>query len=54
MNENRAKGISKHQSVFAIDQRMWRGIIKAYNITEPLIPHRNDEGTTVTATGWYA
>ncbi|OCK82960.1 Nse4-domain-containing protein [Lepidopterella palustris CBS 459.81] len=54
VSEHQAQGISKHQAVFSIDWPMWQNLVKAFDIKEPLIPHRNDDkGTAVTARGWY-
>ncbi|KAF2498094.1 Nse4-domain-containing protein [Lophium mytilinum] len=53
--EQREQKISRHQAVLALDYPMWEAYIKAYDIKEPLIPHRtDDEGNTVTVRGWYA
>ncbi|KAF2836753.1 Nse4-domain-containing protein [Patellaria atrata CBS 101060] len=55
MEEQREKQISRHQAVFSLDWPTWRKLVQAYDIQEPMIPHRNDEqGTQVTARGWYA
>jgi hypothetical protein len=46
-------GATRHQAVFAIDMKMWEDLIDAFNITEPLIPDRGDQGVRVSSTGWY-
>lgn len=44
----------KHQAIFSIDMTLWEGLIKAYNIKEPMIEHRQEarqQGPG--AKGWY-
>lgn len=54
IQEKRDQGVSNHQAVFSLDWPTWKGLIKAFDIKEPLIPHRNnDESTTINARGWY-
>ncbi|TAQ89177.1 hypothetical protein B7494_g2493 [Chlorociboria aeruginascens] len=49
------KGVSKHQAVLAIDMETWEELITLFEIKEPLIPHRQEEGhNSVGAKGWYA
>ena len=45
----------KHQAIFSIDYGTWQDLIKAYNITESMIPHRDEENAapTMGARGWY-
>ncbi|KAF2721708.1 Nse4-domain-containing protein [Polychaeton citri CBS 116435] len=44
----------KNQAVFALDFELWKQLIKAYDIKEPMIPHRQDEQTSdLGARGWY-
>lgn len=42
--EQRVKGAEKHQAVLALDYAVWRQLIELYEIKEPLIPHRREEG----------
>ncbi|RMX90552.1 hypothetical protein D0869_00073 [Hortaea werneckii] len=42
--EQRVKGTEKHQAVLALDYAVWRQLIDLYEIREPLIPHRREEG----------
>lgn len=42
--EQRVKGTEKHQAVLALDYAVWRQLIELYEIREPLIPHRREEG----------
>lgn len=45
----------RHQAVLSIDMNMWRDIIKAFNITEPIIEHRKEQSTQGPgARGWYS
>jgi hypothetical protein len=44
----------RNQTVFALDHPTYYGLLEAYDIREPLIPHRDEAGATqVTASGWY-
>lgn len=54
-SEMREKGASRHQAIFSLDFKTWRKLITAFDITEPLIHHRNDEQGTqaVGNRGWY-
>jgi hypothetical protein len=45
----------KHQAVFAIDFQTWEQLVDAYELTEPMIPHREeDPATQIGSRGWYA
>ncbi|KAI0201875.1 hypothetical protein F4808DRAFT_459631 [Astrocystis sublimbata] len=45
----------RHQAVLSLDMQMWQDIIKAFNITEPIIPHRQEESVKGPgARGWYS
>ncbi|KAI0402469.1 Nse4 C-terminal-domain-containing protein [Xylaria palmicola] len=45
----------RHQAVLSIDMQMWRDIIDAFNITEPMIEHRKEQSTQGPgARGWYS
>ncbi|KAI1417293.1 hypothetical protein F5Y13DRAFT_152418 [Hypoxylon sp. FL1857] len=52
-------GASKHraqkqQGVFSIDMKLWREIIEAFNITEPIIEHRTEQSHQGPGSrGWY-
>ncbi|PNS15245.1 Non-structural maintenance of chromosome element 4 [Sphaceloma murrayae] len=49
-----ARESTKHQAVFAIDMPTWKSLIKAYDIKESLIAHREEgDAHQVGATGWY-
>ncbi|KAE9977086.1 hypothetical protein EG328_002282 [Venturia inaequalis] len=51
---DRATGTSRHQAIFSIDYEMWQKLIVAYDITESMIPHREEENIGVpNAHGWY-
>ncbi|KXT08089.1 hypothetical protein AC579_1469 [Pseudocercospora musae] len=55
LEQQRAEKTVKNQSVFSIDYSTWQNLIKAFDITQPLIPHRDDEQPTqVGSRGWYA
>ena len=42
MNDVRAKGIQKHQTVFSLDFDTWRDLIDAYGIEKCIIPDREE------------
>jgi hypothetical protein len=45
---------SKHQAVLAMDMATWKELIEIFNIKEPMIPHREEEGSSHNgARGWY-
>lgn len=49
------QGAHKHQSVIALDMAQWGELIELFDITEPMIKHREEEEhTSVGAKGWYA
>ncbi|QDS75090.1 hypothetical protein FKW77_006987 [Venturia effusa] len=51
---DRPPGASRHQAIFSIDYETWQKLILAYNITESMIPHRDEENIGVpNAHGWY-
>lgn len=55
VNEKRANNITRHQAVFSIDYATWQALIKAFDIKEPMIPHRDEtEQVQVGSRGWYA
>lgn len=55
LEEQRKAKTQKHQAVLGIDYATWEGLIKAFDIREPMIPHREDEQPTqVGQRGWYA
>ncbi|KAK3365239.1 Nse4 C-terminal-domain-containing protein [Lasiosphaeria ovina] len=46
---------TRHQSIMSIDMKTWRDIIDAFDITEPMIPHREEEHQQGPgARGWYS
>lgn len=50
----KSNGMEKHQAIFHLDFPIWEDLIDAFDITTPMIPHRqSDEGAQVSATGWY-
>ncbi|KAJ4363449.1 hypothetical protein N0V83_009742 [Neocucurbitaria cava] len=54
VSDQRDKNVQKHQAVFSIDYPTWQMFIDAFDIKEPLIPHREQEEATVGSGGWYA
>jgi len=46
--------VSKHQAVLAIDMATWEDLTAMFDIKEPMIPHRTEEGQgQVNGRGWY-
>ena len=56
MQEAREKRQARNQAVFGLDFHTWRALVDAFEIVEPLIPHREAEAgaTQVGSRGWYA
>ncbi|KAK3935615.1 Nse4 C-terminal-domain-containing protein [Diplogelasinospora grovesii] len=45
----------RHQAIMSIDMEMWKDIIDAFGIKEPMIPHRKEEATQGPgARAWYS
>ncbi|KAF2456311.1 Nse4 C-terminal-domain-containing protein [Lineolata rhizophorae] len=54
IEEQRREEVSKHQAIFSLDWETWQNLVQAFDIREPIIPHRNEEeGRNVTGRGWY-
>jgi len=58
LEEQRQKKTSKHQAIFSLDYATWQSLIEAFDIKEPLIPHRQDEAGLAEQVangqrGWY-
>jgi hypothetical protein len=44
----------RNQTVFALDHHTYYGLLEAYDIREPLIPHREQAGAMqMGPSGWY-
>jgi non-structural maintenance of chromosomes element 4 len=54
-NEAQKKGIQKHQAVFSLDFDTWRDLVNTFNLTESIIPHREEEEQVRNEhrRGWY-
>lgn len=53
-NAQQRHGVMRHQAIMSIDMPIWREMIDAFGITEPMIPHREEEDTgNLGARGWY-
>ncbi|KAK4503251.1 hypothetical protein PRZ48_006679 [Zasmidium cellare] len=51
---SKSSNVKRHQAVFSIDMPTWQGLVKAFDIREPMIPNREAEpATQVGARGWY-
>jgi non-structural maintenance of chromosomes element 4 len=50
----REQHIEKQQAIFSLDWPTWKTLVEAFDIKEPLIPHRKPEQTNISAGGWYA
>lgn len=54
VEERRDKQSSRHQAIFSLNFETWRKLVRAFDIKEPLIPHRDEEHVTqVGNSGWY-
>ncbi|KAK3394256.1 Nse4 C-terminal-domain-containing protein [Podospora didyma] len=48
-------GAMRHQAIMSIDMPIWKDIIDAFNIKEPIIPHREEQSPQGPgARGWYS
>jgi hypothetical protein len=54
ISEQRDNNVQKNQAVLSIDYTTWKMFIQAFDIKEPLIPHRETEEANVAPGGWYA
>lgn len=55
LEQQRRNKSSKHQAVFSLDYGTWQNLIEAFDIHEPMIPHRqeDDNAAQVGQRGWY-
>ncbi|KAL2260810.1 hypothetical protein VTK26DRAFT_5070 [Humicola hyalothermophila] len=54
-DSSRSKAAQRHQAIMSIDMATWRDIIDAFDIKEPMIPHRREEEPQGPgARGWYS
>jgi hypothetical protein len=53
IGEQRENNVQKNQAVLSIDYTTWKMFIEAFDIQEPLIPHRELEEANIGAGGWY-
>lgn len=45
----------KHQAIMAMDMATWRDVISAFDITDPIIPHRDENHLRASGVrGWYS
>ncbi|KAJ5649885.1 uncharacterized protein N7484_003608 [Penicillium longicatenatum] len=51
-SDAQARGIQKRQAIFSLDFETWEQLVDVFNITESIIPHRN-ESADEAATTWY-
>ncbi|KAF2861566.1 hypothetical protein K470DRAFT_214745 [Piedraia hortae CBS 480.64] len=55
LEERRAKQMKRRQAVFALDYSTWQALVTAFDIREPMIPHREEDvEQRVGGRGWYA
>jgi hypothetical protein len=48
------RGALRHQSILSIDMPTWQAVVDAFNIKEPMIPHRREQTQGGPgAKGWY-
>ncbi|KAH8886678.1 Nse4-domain-containing protein [Thozetella sp. PMI_491] len=49
------RSVKRNQAFMSIDMRTWKDMIQAFNITEPLIPHRQEQAQHgISAGQWYS
>lgn len=54
LNERREKGAARHQAIFSLTFETWRKIVRAFDIKEPIIAHRDEVHISeVGNRGWY-
>ncbi|KAF2086544.1 hypothetical protein K490DRAFT_44110 [Saccharata proteae CBS 121410] len=53
LNEQHQQQVQKNQAILSIDYPTWQTFIRALDLREPIIPHRNDEQATQAVRGWY-
>jgi hypothetical protein len=53
ISEQRENNVQKNQAVLSIDYPTWQMFIQAFDISEPLIPHRELDGANAAPGGWY-
>lgn len=54
LEQQRKNNTSKHQAVLSLDYSTWESLIKAFDIREPMIPHRQEEvAMQIGKHGWY-
>lgn len=58
ISEMQEQGVQKHQAVFNLDWHTWEELIKVFDISRPLIPHREDDDSINRSaagkvSGWY-
>jgi hypothetical protein len=51
--EQRESDAQKNQAVLSIDYQTWQMFIQAFDIREPLIPHRETQEQSAAPEGWY-
>lgn len=52
--ERQSKGGSRHQAIFSLTFETWRKVVRAFDIKEPLIAHRDEDHTAQIGNhGWY-
>lgn len=55
LEQQRRNKTSKHQAVLALDYKTWRDLVRAFDVQNPLIPHRQEESPEeMGGRGWYA
>ena len=52
LGDAKASGVQRRQAVFSIDFDLWRDIIEKLEITECIIPHREEEEQNNTRQRW--
>lgn len=53
IEESRRENVKKRQAIISLDYPSWRQLIDVFDITKPLIPHREPQVQDVGRAGWY-
>ncbi|KAK8159289.1 putative nuclear protein Qri2/Nse4 [Phyllosticta citrichinensis] len=52
-SEQEAAAAQRYQAVFSLNIPTWKKLIRAYDIREPMITHRQEDQSSRTVRGWY-
>jgi hypothetical protein len=52
-NQRKDDSIKRKQMIFSITMWEWKELIEVFEIKESIIPTREKEAASISATGWY-